>query len=73
MNTSVTSLIASLVGSVLSYVFYWLAVIAFLVYYKFKEVRTPLLLCVMRPALFAGTHHDFWMGIGKWQTKARMA
>jgi len=34
-----TSLIAPLVGSVLSYVFYWLAVIAVLVYYKFQEVN----------------------------------
>ncbi|KAF8128209.1 Ftr1 protein [Boletus edulis] len=29
-------------GSVLSYVFYWLAVIAVLVYYKFREGRTKL-------------------------------
>ena len=32
------------VGSVLSYVFYWLAVITVLVYYKFKEVNGPALL-----------------------------
>ena len=29
------------IGTVLSYVFYWLAVIAVLVYLKYKEVRLP--------------------------------
>ena len=31
------------VGSVLSYIFYWLAVIAVLVFLKFKEGRTTLM------------------------------
>jgi len=31
----------SLVGSVLSYVFYWIAVIITLIYLKFKEVGAP--------------------------------
>lgn len=31
-------LIVPLVGSVLAYVFYWLAVVVVLVYYKFREV-----------------------------------
>jgi high-affinity iron transporter len=34
-----TLLIAPPVGSVLAYVFYWLAVIVVLMYYKFREVK----------------------------------
>ena len=39
LRLSLLAYVAKLDGSVLSYVFYWLAVIAALVYMKFKEVR----------------------------------
>ena len=39
LRLSLLAYVAKLDGSILSYVFYWLAVIAALVYMKFKEVR----------------------------------
>jgi hypothetical protein len=37
--------VAYIVGTVLSYIFYWLAVIAVLVYLKYKEVGSTAVLC----------------------------
>jgi hypothetical protein len=56
-----------LVGSVLAYVFYWLAVIVALVWMKFSEVSFDVQQKKSRELslMFSdvGTHQAFWMGV----------
>lgn len=51
---------ANLDGSVLAYVFYWLAVIAALVYMKFKEVSFRAMLVLFSKRHILGTHKGLW-------------
>lgn len=52
-------MIVLLVGSVLSYVFYWVAVIVVLVFSKFHEVSYPVFFCRTTPNL---NYRSFFKG-----------
>jgi len=62
---------ANLDGSVLSYVFYWLAVIAALVYMKFKEVRYRPMLVLFSKRHLLGTYNTLRERIRGWCSPSR--